>query len=1202
MLGTIFNFELQNRLRKVSTWVLFLCLTAIGYIALLRGSGPLNFLRIQPGENTSMNAPYILFFLINITVTLCLLITIAFFGKAAHRDFKYRSHELMFSLPVKKRDYIAGRFCGALLSTLLVFSGIGLGAFLASLFPVWNSDRIAHIPISAYIQPYLTAVLPNILLIGALSFFLILSTRKFFPVYAGLTGVLFLYLVAASLGNTHHFFAASLLDPFGLIGSQTLYMYWSVAQKNSLLVPLAGNFLLNRLIWLGAAGLLLSAAFLKLRTSALIESGKSIKKQTGKSLQTGRIPLDSVLVTPKAELNFSPVARLKQMLFTAWNDFSGLMHNKYFIIILAIGSLLTLVLGFRNVGLIRGTPSFPVTSQVLDAYHIPIYLFSLVVILFGSGELIWKDRNKGISPITDSLPIPEWVSFLGKWGAMVLVHAVIASITLVSSIGVQVLQGYYRFEIPLYLTELFAVRWIYFSILSVLALFIQVLLNKRFPAYIVSLLLVDDLMPTLGLHHHLLRFGSAPGYTYTEMNGYGPFIKPLIAYNTYWAAFSVILIVFALLFWARGYDRGIRHRLRQMKTRFSRPKAAALVLGMAATFLFGGYILYNTNIINRFETSRDRDRLSAEYEKQYRPLDEISQPKIISVSTQIDLYPKQRRLHCRGTMVMINPTDQPITNIIIHVPRDARIQQLKWAKTNTIKHHDPRFGLFHVTLTDPLQAGETTRVLFDLEFAEEGFSNHNRTGPWSLPNTALVRNGSFFYNFHVMPFLGYDPFFQFELTGQSKRKKYGLPEKQRIPGLENVQARQYMPMGKDSDWINFEAVVSTSRDQLMITSGDLVRTWTEKERRYFHYKTQGPILKHLAFLSARYQVRREKWRNVDIEIYYHQTHDTNIDLMMEAARHSLEVFTEEFGPYQFNYLRVVEFPRYKIEAEGFPGVIPISEGYGFIARFTPDRVEYAYRVMAHEVGHMWWGHQVLGAWMEGVFLMSETMAQYAALMVIDQRYDKKLINDYVLREMDRYLRGRSQESTEEYPLIKTNLSSIHVNYDKGFCIMNALREFLGKKRLNQALKNYVKAKKFQAAPFTTSLEFLDYLRPAVPEDLDYILSDWFEKITFYDAGIQDAACQSKEDGRYQITIAYNIKKIHADGLGHETEAPLRDLIPVGIYDSEGEELYYEKHWIYSDHGTLEITVDEEPAAAVIDPHFLLIDKNTKDNRRSLAMS
>jgi hypothetical protein len=34
-------------------------------------------------------------------------------------------------------------------------------------------------------------------------------------------------------------------------------------------------------------------------------------------------------------------------------------------------------------------------------------------------------------------------------------------------------------------------------------------------------------------------------------------------------------------------------------------------------------------------------------------------------------------------------------------------------------------------------------------------------------------------------------------------------------------------------------------------------------------------------------------------------------------------------------------------------------------------------VVAHEMGHQWWAHQVMGAAMQGSTLLSESMAQYS---------------------------------------------------------------------------------------------------------------------------------------------------------------------------------------------------------------------------------
>jgi ABC-2 type transport system permease protein len=1197
----ILKFELKGRLGKTASRLLFLLLAGVGYMSVLRNSGPLRLLRIPPGEDVPLNAPYILFFLVNVTAALGILISAGFFAAAAHRDFKWRTQELMFSLPVKKGEYIGGRLCGSLLAVLIVFSGTGVGAFAAAVLPAWNAGRIVHLPVRAYIQPYLAGVLPTLILIGALAFFLVLGTRKLFPLYAGITGLLALHLVAVGLAQSRHPTAASLVDPFGLISSQYASVYWSVAQKSERLVPLANSLLVNRLVWTAAAFILLAFAWARFRMSALPE-GEGAGKRPKLRAFPERVGLESWAASRTslgAARSFSFSARLKQTAWMAWTDFQALLRNVSFLVIMALGWGLVSFLGFRNVGLVRGTQSVPVTSQVLDVTRTPLYLFSLLVILFVSGELVWRERRSRLSPITDSLPVPEWVPFLGKWGAMALVQTLIVSLAFLSGLVVQLLQGYFRFEIPLYLTELFGIRWAYFCLLSLFALFVQVVVNRRIPAYVLTLLLVDDLMPSLGLHHHLWRFGSTPFYVYTEMNGYGPYAKPLLFYNLYWVAFSSLLIVGALLLWVRGTDRGWAGRLRAMGARFDRPKKVAAAVGLGLSVLTGGYILLNTTGLNKFETARDRNRLSALYERRYKHLDELPVPKITSVELRMDLFPEARRLHCRGRMVMVNRTEASLQDVVVHVPRFAVVHDLALEAPNDVILHDPLFGLYRIRLKKGLEPGARIGMAFDLEYGEKGFLDRDRVSDWSMTQTALVRNGSFFYNFDVLPFLGYDPFFQFEIEGKSKRAEYGLPPKARMPGLDAAGARNYLPTGKDADWIAFDAVLSTSEDQQFVTSGDLLRTWTENGRRFFHYHSDGPMLKHLAFLSARYRVRRERWRDVDIEIYYHKTHEANIGLMAEAARDSLGILLEAFGPYPFKQLRIVEFPRYRIEAECFPGVIPISEGYGFIARFTPDKVDYVYRVIAHEVGHMWWGQQVLGAWTEGVFLMSETLAQYSARLAIERKYGERLVDDFGRNELDTYLRGRSREATEEVPLARSDMDSVHVHYAKGYCVMNALRDYIGEDRLNAALRRYVRDKRFQQPPFTVSTEFLDYLRPAVPDGMANILGDWFERITFYDLRLRSAAASRDGGGRYRVRIICAAKKTTADGRGVETEVPMNDLVPVAVYDRAGKEIYYEKIRMSPGENRLDILVDDEPGQVVIDPHFLLIDKTIGDNRLAI---
>ena len=151
--------------------------------------------------------------------------------------------------------------------------------------------------------------------------------------------------------------------------------------------------------------------------------------------------------------------------------------------------------------------------------------------------------------------------------------------------------------------------------------------------------------------------------------------------------------------------------------------------------------------------------------------------------------------------------------------------------------------------------------------------------------------------------------------------------------VDDLGARGNTYLANDADWIDFETAVSTSADQIAHRARAISRSeWTEGDRRYFHYKMDAPILHFYSYLSARYEVRRDAWNGVAIEVYYHKPHTYNVERMIEAIKKSLDYFTANFGPYQHRQVRIVEFPRYAQFAQSFPNTIPFSESIGFIAR------------------------------------------------------------------------------------------------------------------------------------------------------------------------------------------------------------------------------------------------------------------------------
>jgi ABC-2 type transport system permease protein len=401
----------------------------------------------------------------------------------------------------------------------------------------------------------------------------------------------------------------------------------------------------------------------------------------------------------------------------------------------------------------------------------------------------------------------------------------------------------------------------------------------------------------------------------------------------------------------------------------------------------------------------------------------------------------------------------------------------------------------------------------------------------------------------------------------------------------------------DADWINFEVTLGTSLDQTAIAPGYLQKEWVQDGRRYFHYKMDAPILNLYSIQSARYAVRRDRWQNVNLEIYYQPGHTFNLDTMMESMKETLTYCSANFSPVQFHQLRIIEFPRYQQFAASYANTVPFSESIGFITQVgnKPESVNVPFYVTAHETGHQWWGHQVMSAYVQGATSIDETMAQYTALMVMKHHFGPESMKRFLRFELDQYLRGRGTEHNEENPLYKVDPNQGYIHYNKGAMVMYALQDYIGEDKVNQAIREFLQAHAFKGAPYPTSLELEGYFRKVTPAEDQYLFDDLFQNITIYDDRALSADYTQRSDGKYDVHLSVETKKFRADNRGQERAIPVDDWMDIGVLDGDGKYLYLQKRRITGEKTDITVTVDKVPAQAGIDPVDKLIDRNPDDN-------
>ena len=1185
-------FELKTRLSRLSTWVYFLVFFFIALLWIAAAGGLFKDANVSFGSGkVFVNSPFAIAQTVTLLGMFGVIIMATVMGRAVQQDYEYRSHYFFFTSPISKLDYLGGRFIGAFLVVLMIFASIGLGAWLATLLPGMDAERLGPNRLAAYLSPYVLLLLPNALLIGSLFFAIAALTRKMLPVYVGSVLCLIGYLIALQLlRDLDNKTIASLIDPFGSVAINRISEYWTVADRNTRLIPLEGVLLWNRLLWLGIAVVVIVSCYLRFSFARFTAEGsgtKAAKKQAAETqISPERAPMlvSSTFVADR-------VSGLTLLPGLIWLNLRETVKNIYFGVLVFAG-LLFLGLASTTLGSVYGTTTWPVTYQMTGLLGGSFSLFMLIIITFYAGELMWRERDHRLDQILDAAPSPTWLPMSAKLLALMLVPVLLQALLMLCGIVIQTFKGYYHFELGLYVKELFVLQLPEYWLICALAIVVHSVVNQKYLAHFIMIVyyIAISFSGLLGFEHNLYKFGSIPPVTYSDMNGFGHFLPRAFAFMSYWTAGAVLLLIAAYLMWTRGTVSGWRERLSVARGRISGSVALAATASALCFVALGGYIFYNTNVLNEYQTTATGQKQQAEYEKQYKAFAKTPQPRIIAVKVDTQLFPSEQRVRMAGTYRLKNKNAVPVSEVWLNFLRADKLiyHKLEFATPAELAQHNQKMGVRQYRLKTPLAPGEETTLSFDIELPTHGFAN-------SGSNTQVVYNGSFINNSSVLPLIGYQE--RVELSRDQDRKKYGLAPKERMRDRDDPEGLRNNYITNDADWIDFETTVSTEGDQIAIAPGYLQKEWKEGGRHYFSYKMDVPILNFFAYQSARYAVKKDQWRDVAIEVYYQPGHEYNLARMIAAVKASLAYYSAAFGPYQHKQFRIIEFPRYASFAQAFPNTIPYSEGIGFIARVREGDekdIDYPYYITAHEAAHQWWAHQVIGGNVQGGTLLSETLAQYSALMVMKRKYGEAKMQKFLSYEMDRYLTGRAFEQKKEVPLGRVE-NQQYIHYNKGSVVMYALQDYIGEDNLNRAIKAFRDEVAFKGSPYPNATMLIKQIRAVTPPELQYVIDDMFENIILYDNRTTRASYKELPGGKYEVTMSITAKKRRADKLGKEDEVALADWIDIGVLDGKGVPIFLEKRKFEKEENEIVVVVDKKPAKAGIDPLNKLIDRRPKDN-------
>jgi len=1190
MFGKIAAFEFRYQTRQPVFWVAVILFALFSF-----GVTTVSQISIGLGPNDDRNGPFALA-LGHLTFGLFYLFIItAFVANIVVRDDETGFGPILRSTRVRKFDYLIGRFTGAFAATALSFMVVGLGVFLGSFMPWVDSELIGPNRLQAYVFAYFVLALPNLLLASALFFGLATITRSMMWTYVGTIAFVVVYLFTnIALDKPAFEKTVALFDPLGMSAYGLLTKYWTNAERNTLVPAFEGALLWNRVFAVGLAAAFLATAYALFRFESGALSGKKAKRDRLVAAAAPDEPPPPLTALPKP--TFKATTAWAQLMARTRLDMHQVFGSPAYGVLVAIGMANAMAgLWFATKDTGYGGQIYPVTRALIPALMGSFGLIPIIISIYYAGELVWRDREKKTHEIIDSTPVPDWAYVAPKVAAisLVLLSTLVASV--IGAVAMQVSLGFFDIRLDHYLLWYVLPQGLDFILLAVLAVFLQVLSPHKFVGWglMVIYMVASITLGNLGFEHNLYNYGGVPGVPLSDMNSQGKFWIGASWFRFYWTAFAVILLVLSYALWRRGTETRLAPRLRRLPRRITGKAGVTFATALVVFAASGVWIYYNTNVLNPYRTSIENEKWSADFEKTLLRYEHTPRPKIVSMKLDVDLYPHEPRASVWGAYVVENRTGEPLKEIHVAFDRDLKVKALSIQGGRPKRTYD-RFNYRIFALDTPMLPGERREITFTTERSQRGFRNRGN-------ESRVVDNGTFLNNGEFAPTLGMER--GGLLQDRAKRRKYGLPAEIRPPKLGDAPSRQFNYIRHDADFVTAEISVTTVANQTPVAPGNVVSDVTKGGRRTVKFATQAPVMPFFSVQSARYEIARETYKGVEIEIYSDKQHPWNVGRMTAAAKASLDYFQANFSPYQFKQLRFLEFPAYEDFAQAFAGTMPWSEGMFFVADYRdPSKIDMVTYVGAHEIGHQWWAHQVIGADQQGSTVLSETLAQYSALMVMKHMYGEDQIRKFLKFELDRYLRSRGGEVIEELPLYRVENQG-YIHYRKGSLVMYRLQREIGEAAVNRALRRVLTAHSFKGAPYPTSLDLIAALRAEAPADKQDLITDLFEKITLYDIQTRDVAVKKRSDGRFDVTLTVQARKLYADGKGVEAPAPMAELLDIGLFTAmPGEEgfdkskvILFEKRPIRSGSQTLTFTVAKAPKYAGVDPYNYLIDRNSDDN-------
>ena len=1094
------------------------------------------------------------------------------------RDRSFRTEAIVFSTNITRAQFLISRFIGVVIAALLVFLPATLGLVLGSFVSLGSGGSLAPFRLSPYLWSLVLIGWPNVLLAVSLLFTVAALTRSAMATY--LAGVLLyvLYWIGSLVGNSPLMAGASplssqqvelaaLLDPYALVAMMEQTRYWSVAEKTARLFPLEGILLSNRLLWLALA---LGMFALTYRIFSFRAPHQRSKTQPITVAEIPAVPI--------------PAAGYAKRGFRRWWR-AALAHGALHISALFRGYvfplLMVLWIFFMGMTAFEGLQSIDLGMSYIASDGIlmpalirPLRAFGTLIVIFFSVETYWRERDCRMDGLINTTANPAGAFWFGKLLALCGLVVVLTLSAAAVAMVFQIQHGgsFGEWQAYLYLIPWAAVPLFMTAVLALLLL--RIVPHKYGGMGLCFLIFVGFTGMVLAnsplLPHPALRFGYLPDLNLSPMAGRGYADDAGFVYLGYWLAWCLVLVAVTLAL--RGHET---------RWRIHRPGKTAWTLGISGLLLTAGlgwFIWLETSVPGAWQSRKATLQQQESYERQSLELAALPRPELRDLTLQVDLYPRQRRFFAKGEMIFQNSHDQPISALALWLDSRTQKRQLNMEGAS-IAFQQPRLGIYKLELDQPLSPGEQRRLDFSFTVKLSGFMAMDHEA-YVLPAASYIEIDKWLPRF--APNRGHF------IGDEAEREQRGLGP---LPPLGAGGSKQ-------QPRLNLWLMVSTDADQTVVAPGEPT-VQTIQGRKLFNYWVREQVPLHMAIASAAYAKETTHLEGIPISLFYHPGHEANLASLLAGARDALQTYSQRFAPYPFDQLTIAEIPSFsdRFGATAYPETIYAVENRVFLLRQGAETPDLAYRAMAHEVAHQWWGNLVEPAVVPGFRLLTEVLSEYSEMVVYGATYGPAANREILIDLIDLYFFQRGFAGEPEQPLVLGE-SQFYATYFKGAQVVHALRELLGESIIDGVLSDLAQTAAYPAAPLPEDL--VSRLEAVALEHLRPVIDEMFRQVVIHRVRLVDARIGADAAGEPQLVLDIRSEQVALSPDGSEVTGPMNRPLEIQ-WLREGRVVGSHSLAMTEVQEVVRLPLTDLPDRVVLDPRLLLLEADRRDNEAEVEI-